>query len=110
MTNTAIAFPGALQQLLKLHRQRPDLVDSAIGRMLQEDADLRWSMVVGAYRDGRINLGKSAELLGVHELALRERFLELGIPLRIGAADVDEAQAEADAILAWFETTPNTEQ
>jgi hypothetical protein len=34
----------------------------------------------------------------MHELELRERFIKLGIPLRIGPADVAEAQAEADAI------------
>ncbi len=59
-------------------------------------------MIIGAYRDGDINLGKAAELLGLHELALRERFIELGIPVRIGASDVAEARAEADAISNWF--------
>lgn len=42
----------------------------------------------------RRNLGKAAELLGLHELELWERFLELGIPLRVGSADLAEARAE----------------
>ncbi len=63
-------------------------------------------MIIGAYRDGDINLGKAAELLGLHELALRKRFIELGIPVRIGASDVAEARAEADAISNWFNVEP----
>lgn len=106
MTTTATVFPGAFQQLLKLYRHRPELVDDAIARLLQEDHNLRWSMIIGAYRDGDINLGKAAELLGLHELALRERLIELGIPVRTGASDVAEAQAEADAILTWFDVEP----
>jgi hypothetical protein len=38
----------------------------------------------------------------MHELELRERFIKLGIPLRIGPADLAEAQAETDAIRSWF--------
>jgi predicted HTH domain antitoxin len=106
MTTTATVFPGAFQQLLKLYRHRPELVDDAIARLLQEDQDLRWSMIIGAYRDGDINLGKAAELLGLHELALRKRLIELGIPVRIGASDLAEAQAEARAVLTWFDTEP----
>ena len=41
------------------------------------------------------------ELLGTQELELRDRFTKLGVPLRIGPADVAEAQPEADAIRSW---------
>ena len=49
-----------------------------------------------------INLGKAAEILGMHELELRDRFIELGIPLRIGPVDKVEARAEAEALNSWF--------
>ena len=78
------------------------MVNRAIGRLLDEDADLRWAVVVSAYLEHEINLGKAAELLGMHELELRDRFIQLGIPLRIGPADVAEAQAEVDAMRSWF--------
>jgi predicted HTH domain antitoxin len=58
--------------------------------------------VVSAYLDEEINLGKAAEMLGMHELELRDRFIELGIPLRIGPVDKAEARAEAEALNSWF--------
>jgi predicted HTH domain antitoxin len=92
------SYAWEFERLAKLSRQQPELVNRAVRRMLDEDADLRWALVVSAYLDHEINLGKAAALLGLHELELRERFIKLGIPLRIGPADVAEAQAEADAL------------
>lgn len=96
------SYAWEFEWLAKLSRQQPELVNRAMRRLLDEDADLRWAVVVSAYLDREINLGKAAELLGMHELELRERFTRLGIPLRVGPADVAEAQAEADAIRSWF--------
>ena len=96
MTQDSAVLPETwpLDQLIRLHQHRPDLVSAALHRLLAADAELQWAIVVGAYRDHQINLGKAAELLGMHELALRERFLQLGIPLRIGPADLAAARAE----------------
>jgi predicted HTH domain antitoxin len=91
-----------VEQLLKLRERQPELIDPALRRLVQENEEIRWSVVVGAYSDRQINLGKAAELLGVTELELRERFIALGIPLRIGSADLAEARAEVEAIRAWF--------
>jgi len=68
----------------------------------RENEALHWSLVVRAYQERQINLGKAAELLGLHELELQERFVELGIPLRLGPADLAEARAEAEAVGAWY--------
>ncbi|MCP4397782.1 MAG: hypothetical protein GY801_10850 [bacterium] len=89
-------------QLMKLREQQPDLIDRAIHHLVEQNEDIRWSVIVGAYRDGRINLGKAAELLELPEIELRKRFIELGIPLRIGSEDIMEAHAEVDAVRAWF--------
>ncbi len=98
-----IASPNwTFRQLQKLHKQRPELVDEALNQLWDRNPDLRWSLVLSAYLDEEINLGKAAQLLGIHELELRERFIHLGVPLRIGAADLAEAQAEVDALEAWF--------
>jgi len=97
------SFSWVLQQLVKLRQQPPELVDGAISRLIQDDQELRWTLFLNAYRDHQINLGKAAELLGMHELELRDRFIQLGIPLRIGPSDLAEAQAEVDAIETWFD-------
>ena len=94
-----------LEQLNKLSRQQPDLVNRAVHRMLDEDKDLRWAVVVSAYLDGEISLAKAAELLGMHALELRERFTKLGIPLRLGPANIDEAKAEATAVHNWLSSS-----
>ena len=100
--NAAILQEWEVEQLLKLREQQPDLVEPALRRLVQENEDIRWSVVVGAYGDKQINLGKAAELLGMTEIDLRHRFIELGIPLRIGPADLAEARAEVEAMRAWF--------
>jgi len=68
---------------------------------MTQDANARWAWVVDRYLDQQISLSKAAELLGVHMLELRERFLDLGIPLRIGAADRADAKAEVEAARRW---------
>ncbi len=100
------SLPWAIKHLAKLRESQPELVDRAIVRLLDENRELRWPLVVSAYLDGEINLGKSAELLGLHELELRDRFIELGIPLRTGPANLTEAQAEVDAFAAWLSQDP----
>lgn len=101
-------FPGEwlVDELPRLYRERPDLIHPLLLRLLSESEELRWSLVIRAYQERRINLGKAAELLGLHELELRERFLELGIPLRLGPADLAEAQAEVEAVRAWYGQAP----
>lgn len=91
-----------IDQLFKLQERQPDLLAPIILEMVRENENLRWSLVLGAYQDQQINLGKAAELLGVVELELRQRFIELGVPLRVGPVDLAEARAEAESLRAWF--------
>jgi hypothetical protein len=46
-----------LDQLVKVERHQPEMVDRAVKEMLAQQNDLLWSVVVGAYLDGEINLG-----------------------------------------------------
>ena len=98
----SIRYEWEVDQLLKLRERQPELIEQAVHRLIRENEDIRWPVVVGAYRDGQINLGKAAELLDLSELELRDRFIELGVPLRIGPADLAEARAEVEAVRAWF--------
>ena len=90
-----------LEQLIKVEQHHPEMVDRAVKEMLAQQSDLRWSVVVGAYLDGEINLGKAAELLGMHRLELQERFIAQSIPVRVGPDTIDEARAELAAIESW---------
>jgi len=103
MTVKTPSFPHEwlVDELPRLYRERPDLINPLLQRLLTENEELRWSLVIRSYQERRINLGKAAELLGLHELELRQRFLELGIPLRLGPADLAEARAEVEAVRAW---------
>ncbi len=92
----------ALNQVIDLLQRRPDLVSAVLNRVLAEDADLRWSLVVDLYLDQQISLSKVAELLEMPTLELRERFSQLGIPLRSGPTDLAEAKAEVEALRHWF--------
>lgn len=94
--------PWTIVHLEKLHKVRPDQVDAALEKLLENDNDLAWSLVISAYLDEDINLGKAAELLHLHELELRARFIELGLPLRVGPSDIVEARAEVDALTSWL--------
>lgn len=53
-----------------------------------------------AYLADEISLGKAADLLGLSRFELQERFLRLGVPLRLGPATLEEAQAEVKAALS----------
>jgi predicted HTH domain antitoxin len=101
MSFTAMAESWPLEQLIKLHRSQPSLGRRALQRLLDEDEQLRWSVVVSAYLDEEVSLARAASLLGLHPLELRERFIDKGIPLRLGPVDKADAQAEVDAIRAW---------
>ena len=47
----------------------------------------------------KINLGKAAELLGVHRLELQEELREKGVPIR--GLSKEDVIAEVEAIRGW---------
>ena len=46
------------------------------------------------YLDEEISLSKMADVLGVSRFELMERFERLGVPVRIGPANLDQAREE----------------
>ncbi len=113
MTVKTPTFPDEwfIKNLPDLYQEHPDLVSRFLHSLLTENEELRWTLVIKAYQARDINLGKAAEFLGLHELELRDRFLELGIPLRLGPADLAEARAEVEAVRAWYgHNSGDTEQ
>lgn len=101
MSSVAMVKGWPLEQLIKLQRSQPSVVQRALQRLLDEDDELRWSVVISAYLDEEISMARSASLLGLHPLELRECFLEKGIPLHLGPIDKTDVRAEVDALRAW---------
>jgi predicted HTH domain antitoxin len=94
-----------IEALPRLYRDHPDVVQAHLRNLLTEQPEVRWSLVVWLFQEGRINLGKAAELLGMHEIELRERFIKLGVPLRLGASGLAEGRAEVAAVRAWYSSS-----
>ena len=63
------------------------------------DVQAAWNLVIAAYVNGAISLGRAAELLHLSRFELQYRLNRLGQPLRMGSVDVDEALSEAAALL-----------
>ena len=79
-----------LKQLEKLRQIEPETVDGAIKMLLDQETGLKEKLIIGAYIDGDINFGKTAELLNLHSIQLRELFLSRGIPIKIGVSSEEE--------------------
>ena len=95
-----------LQAVARYHaRQRhPDEAPAGLDEALVEEAwnqqgpQAAWDLVIHAYLDGGISLGRAAALLGLNRFDLQARFQRLGLPLRTGPADVDAAMADRRAL------------
>jgi predicted HTH domain antitoxin len=71
-------------------------IDDTERESQESDPDVR---ALHAYLADEISLGKTADLLDLSRFELQERFLRLGVPLRLGPATVEEARAEIEAAL-----------
>jgi len=94
-----------LRAVARYHaRQRPsDVVPAGLDRTQVDDAwqqgpQAAWDMVIHAYLDGDISLGRAASLLGLNRFDLQARFQRLGLPLRSGPEDVAAAMADWRAL------------
>lgn len=67
------------------------LADLATGRK-EQDGEMQ--ELLRRYLASEISLSKMADTLGVSRFALTERFERLGVPSRIGPANLEEARAE----------------
>jgi len=88
-----------IEEMCKLGKIQPELLEVALEELWQRKPALYKSVVINAYLDEKINLGKAAELLGVHRLELQKELIEKGVPIR--GLSKDEVIAEVGAIKAW---------
>ncbi|NQE44606.1 hypothetical protein C5S31_01115 [ANME-1 cluster archaeon GoMg2] len=88
-----------IEELCKLGKIQPEILEVALEELWQRKPALYKSVVINAYLDEKINLGKAAELLGVHRLELQSELREKGVPIR--GLSKEEVIAEVEAIKAW---------
>ena len=86
-----------IKQIEKLSDTDPGLVDDMLLHLQEFDPDRHKKLVIGAYLDRDISLGKAAEMLGLHSVELRQQFLKKGIPIHIGSESIEELQSEITA-------------
>ena len=63
--------------------------------LLKKDKELFWEIIVSAYLDKKINLGKAAELLGITREELIKEFHKRGTPIRKLSKEDVIAEVEA---------------
>jgi predicted HTH domain antitoxin len=88
-----------IKQLEKMSDTDPSLIDDVIHHFQTSNPDRLEKLVIGAYLDKDINLGKAAELLNVHREKLRRSFLKKGIPIYEGSQTIEELKAEMAAAI-----------
>ena len=88
-----------VEELHKLSKIQPDIVDDALKGLWQRNPTLYKSVVINAYLDEKINLGKAAELLEVGRFELQNELKAKGIPIR--SLSKEDVIAEVEAIRKW---------
>ena len=63
------------------------------------DPQERYNVVMAHYLAGAISTGRTAELLGLPWIELRERFRRLDVPIHLGSSSVEEARQELNSLL-----------
>lgn len=62
------------------------------------DTQATWNLVIAAYLDGDISLGRAAEFLHLSRFELTQSMSQTGVSLRPGPATAGEARAEAETL------------
>jgi prevent-host-death family protein len=76
------------------------LPDEALDETSQQD---RYDWIIAHYLAGALSLGRAAELLDLPWADLRARLSRLGLPILLGPENINELQAEIDAVAKWEE-------
>jgi len=90
-----------VEELHKLSKIQPDVVSGALKELWKRNPDIYKSVVINAYLDEKINLGKAAELLEVDRMELQKELRTRGIPIRF--LSKEDVIAETEAVKEWSE-------
>ncbi len=88
-----------IEELHKLTEIKPEAIDKILDDVKNRSPDIFKSLVISAYLDGKISMGKAAEMMGIPRIMLQKEFKDKGIPIRVISAE--DAIAEVEAMRAW---------
>jgi prevent-host-death family protein len=91
-----------LRAVARYHENPPPinldgLTDNDMDRLT--DTQERYNVVLAHYLAGAISTGRTAELLGLPWIDLRERFRRLDVPIHLGSNSLEEARQELNTLL-----------
>jgi|LGVF01.1.fsa_nt_gb predicted HTH domain antitoxin len=89
----------AVEELIKLSEIQPEMVENTLEDVWKAKPDIYKTVVIGAYLDEKISLGKTAELLGITRIELQREMEEKGIPIRVLSSK--DVVAEVEALKKW---------
>ena len=85
-----------VNQLVKarLFPDEQSVLRSAMRSLFEAKPDLKRKMVVAAYTNGDISIGKAAQMLGVSQEEMKDIVRETGAQIHLGPLTVDELKQD----------------
>ena len=85
-----------VNQLVKarLFPDEQSVLRSAMRSLFEAKPDLKRKMVVAAYTNGDISIGKAAQILGVSQEEMKDILRETGAQIHLGPLTVDELKQD----------------
>jgi predicted HTH domain antitoxin len=92
----------------RLYENEEQVVQDAFRHFLLDRPDLRIRVAVHRYRtDEELSLARAAAIAGVSLERMKEILDHHGVPLRLGPASIEEAQAEGTTLEEWLDAGPD---
>lgn len=88
-----------IEELQKISEIKPETIGNILEDIKNRSPEIFKSLVISAYVDGKISIGKAAEMLDVTRIELQKDFRNKGIPIRV--VSEEDVIAEVEAIRSW---------
>ncbi|MBN2251030.1 MAG: UPF0175 family protein [Candidatus Altiarchaeota archaeon] len=98
-----IKIPSKLKEEADLYvesgyfENRSELIREAVREFLEKLDKRKTELAIGLYRQGRISLGRAAEISGLGYENMKGLLLERGIRIRRGPESIEDLSGEYDA-------------
>jgi predicted HTH domain antitoxin len=91
----------------ELYPDEESVIRDALRSLLRTRPEMRLELAVRRYEaEEDLSLAKAASIAGVSFDQMKEILHTRGIPLRLGPASLEEAQAEAAELQSWLDERP----